>query len=494
MTTDASTTDHGELHLTEPPPGRGVYCNRTLNLRAIKVIGYDMDYTLVHYRVEDWERRAYEHLKARLLADGWPVSELRFDSQLVVRGLVIDSELGNLIKANRFGYVKSAAHGTRRLHYDELRKAYMRTIVELKDPRYTFLNTLFSLSEGCMYAQLVDMLDAGALGDAIGYRDLSNGVRGHIDATHMEGQLKAEIMADPERFVAIDQETVLTLLDQRYAGKRLVLVTNSEWGYADAMMRYSFDRYLPKGMTWRELFDVTVVAARKPSFFESDAPLLEVVNDEGLLRPHLGPLTTHGCYFGGNAAVLERHLGIVGDEMLYLGDHMYGDVTVTKAVLRWRTGLILRELEDEIRAEEQGAALQRELAELMHRKEALEYQLCQLRLRQQRKKGGYAPVPPDGERRQQRLRAELARLDERIAPLAARAEKAHNPYWGLLLRAGNDKSQLARQIERSADIYTSRVSNLMYATPFAYLRSRRGSLPHDPITAPPGYLPTDHRM
>jgi 5'-nucleotidase len=61
--------------------------------------------------------------------------------------------------------------------------------------------------------------------------------------------------------------------------------------------------------------------------------------------------------------------------------------------------------------------------------------------------------------------------------------KAHaelsNPRWGLLMRAGNDKSNLARQIERFADIYTSRVSNLLHATPFAFFRSPRTTLPHD---------------
>jgi hypothetical protein len=38
-------------------PERGVYCSRTLNLRAIKAIGYDMDYTLIHYDVNAWEVR-----------------------------------------------------------------------------------------------------------------------------------------------------------------------------------------------------------------------------------------------------------------------------------------------------------------------------------------------------------------------------------------------------------------------------------------------------
>ena len=44
---------------------------------------------------------------------GWPVAHLRFDPDMIVRGLVVDVEQGNLVKANRFGYVKRAVHGTR---------------------------------------------------------------------------------------------------------------------------------------------------------------------------------------------------------------------------------------------------------------------------------------------------------------------------------------------------------------------------------------------
>ena len=47
------------------------------------------------------------------------------------------------------------------------------------------------------------------------------------------------------------------------------------------------------------------------------------------------------------------------------------------------------------------------------------------------------------------------------------------------MRAGNDKSLFARQVERYADVYTSRASNLRHPTPFGYLRAARGSLPHD---------------
>jgi 5'-nucleotidase len=78
-----------------------------------------------------------------------------------------------------------------------------------------------------------------------------------------------------------------------------------------------------------------------------------------------------------------------------------------------------------------------------------------------------------------RLRASLEALDGKIAPLARRGGEILNQRWGLLMRAGNDKSHLARQVERFADIYTSRVSNFLFETPFVYLRAPRGSLPHD---------------
>jgi hypothetical protein len=71
-------------------------------------------------------------------------------------------------------------------------------------------------------------------------------------------------------------------------------------------------------------------------------------------------------------------------------------------------------------------------------------------------------------------------LDEQIAPLAMAAGELVNRRWGPLMRVGNDKSHLARQVERYADVYTSRVSNFLYETPFVFLRSPRGSLPHDP--------------
>jgi 5' nucleotidase family len=109
--------------------------------------------------------------------------------------------------------------------------------------------------------------------------------------------LQAEIIKDPASYVELDPDVPRTLLDQREAvrwggrgahhqllalhaagsaagrgslpsnrtfpdgvaglqGKVLMLITNSDFQYTDTMMSYAYDRYLPDGMTWRDLFDM----------------------------------------------------------------------------------------------------------------------------------------------------------------------------------------------------------------------------------------------
>ncbi len=484
MTEHPSSASRGGPRSAFPRRERDIFCNRTLNLRAIRAIGYDMDYTLVHYRIEEWERRAYAYLRQKLDALGWPVEGLEFDPQLVVRGLILDLEAGNMLKVNRFGYVKRAYHGTREMSFEEHRALYSRQLVDLHDKRYVFLNTLFSLSEACMYAQLVDRLDAGNVPGVVGYGDLYRAVRTSIDEAHMEGQLKAEIIADPDRFVDRDPDLPLTLLDQRHAGKKLMVITNSEWEYTAPMLSYAFDPFLPEGIGWRDLFDLVIVSARKPSFFADRSPIFEIATDDGLVRPSPMGIKREGVYLGGNARAVEDYLGVSGDEILYVGDHMYTDVHVSKSTLRWRTALIVRELEADVAAEMAFGDRQRKLTRLMGRKAQLELQHARTRLQIQQRRGKYGPQPKDSikalERRLDHLWKQLQAIDEEIAPLARAATGLSNQRWGLLMRAGNDKSHLARQIERYADVYTSRVSNFLYHTPFMYFRAPRGSLPHDP--------------
>jgi hypothetical protein len=196
-----------------------------------------------------------------------------------------------------------------------------------------------------------------------------------------------------------------------------------------------------------------------------------------------GKLKNGAIYHGGHARLVEQHLGLPGEEILYVGDHLYADVHVTKDVLRWRTALIVRELEAELQALAGFADRQRALDGWMRDKTRLEQRSSLLRLELQRVEAGYAPVASDVNTLKSELaalRASLKELDARIVPAVSEAASLGNPRWGLMMRAGHDKSRMARMVERYADIYTSRVSNLLAYTPFAYLRAEGGSLPHDP--------------
>jgi HAD superfamily 5'-nucleotidase-like hydrolase len=442
-----------------------------------------MDYTLIHYRVEEWERTAFDHAKGQLAERGWPVGDLAFDPESVIRGLTIDAELGNLVKPTRFGYVITGAHGTQQLDYEALRSAYEGTFVDLSEPRWIFLNTLFSLSEASLYAQLVEALDAGRLPGHMSYADLYATVQDALNEAHMPGRIKESILAEPDRFVVPDPDVVLTLRDQQEAGKRLLLITNSEWEYTRRIMEYAFDPYLPEGSTWRDLFDAVVVSASKPAFFETRLPMYRIVDEEsGVMRPHHGAIDPGAIVVGGCAPEIEASLGLHGDQILYVGDHLFADVSVSKAILRWRTALILRELETEIEAMEGFEEQEQALASLMDEKAELERALAAARLDRLRGRTGHAAAPGDpttADARIDRLRSDIAALDDKIGPLARAAGQLRNTRWGPLMRSGNDKSLFARQVERYADVYTSRVSNFLAATPYGFLRAARGSLPHD---------------
>jgi HAD superfamily 5'-nucleotidase-like hydrolase len=467
----------------ETPSDRGIFVNRTINLRSIKAIGYDMDYTLVHYFVGEWESRAFAHAKQKLLDLGYPVADIVFDPAKVIRGLAIDVEEGNLVKATRFGYVIRAAHGTSFLSYEDVRRTYAGTLVDLAEDRFAFMNTLFSLSEASLFAQLVDLMDAGRIERGDGYRGLYQAVIESLDGAHREGKLKQDILNAPERFIDPDPQGVLALVDQFHAGKRLMLITNSEWGYTKRIMAHAFDPYLPSGMRWRDLFEAVIVSADKPSFFTSSKNLYKVVDEEeALLRPHIGEIESGSVFFGGCAGQVEDFLGLSGDEILYVGDHLFGDVHFSKALLRWRTALILRELESEVQSLVSFQPNEERLEELMGKKTALEAEISAIRLALQRKRLGYASLPvgtkPDKPRLDE-LRTALEKLDREITPLAVESSRLRNEAWGPLMRSGIDKSLFARQVEKYADCYTSRVANFGSVSPFALLRAARVDLPHD---------------
>ena len=351
-------------------------------------------------------------------------------------------------------------HGTTLLGKRQVKEIYGREPIDLRHTnRWYFLNTLFTVSEAVMFAQMVDSFDAGKLDESLGvfsYTQISDVCAQACYRTHVEGYLKKEIMNNPERFVEEDPLIPLALLDQKDCGKKLLLITNSDFEYTEKMMSYAYDKFLPSGMCWRDLFDVVIVSARKPTFFTSDNPLYEIVTDDGLMKPAFSAVTG-GLFSGGSAKMVERALGVSGDEIMYVGDHIYTDVSISKIELRWRTCLIIRELEEEILAVRLGAEAKQELRRLIELEQRLVDLQSQCKLRKQR--AAMTRTHDDGimirlqEQEVDELSEKLERMTESLEDMLEpmlRADGAHfSKRWGLLFRAGlNNKSHLTRQIEK----------------------------------------------
>lgn len=53
--------------------GKQIFCNRSLNMKSIVDVGFDMDYTLAKYKPETFESLAYEGTVRKLVYDlGYP--------------------------------------------------------------------------------------------------------------------------------------------------------------------------------------------------------------------------------------------------------------------------------------------------------------------------------------------------------------------------------------------------------------------------------------
>jgi hypothetical protein len=204
---------------------------------------------------------------------------------------------------------------------------------------------------------------------------------------------------------------------------------------------------------------------------------LRVDRETGLLSNFYGKIEWNGIYQGGNAPIIEKHLGISPQEILYLGDHILGDVVTLKETIGWRTGLVVQELAEEVPILEKTKQVHARIAEKMQMKERLEDLSLDLREKLYLKEGDYNLIKKEYEN----LKNQLMELDDEIRDLIFESQKGFNKYWGEIMRAGNEISRFATLVERYACIYTAGIANFYYYSPFKYFRSQRRFLAHDPI-------------
>lgn len=530
-------------------PATAVYTNRDLDLSQIKLVGFDMDYTLAIYKKQPMEQLQYDLTVERLIARaGYPeeIRQLKYDPTFIVRGLILDKRNGHLIKMDTHGRVARVFHGRRRLPPEQVREHYKNAKIRLASTSFASIDTLFSMPEACLYANLVEHFEelhragkstapialprvragegssdaAGTNGDAngdgtksatpllgnINTWKLFDDVRSAIDDIHRDGTLKNIIMADLPTYFVVDPGLALTLHKLRSAGKRLFLLTNSYWIYTHTVMSFLLDGQLKEYATWRQYFDIVIVGGKKPRFFTDHDPFLEVAPIEGqeqVIGELEGDRFERGrVYQGGNIQDFERMVHVQGEEILYVGDHIFGDILRSKKDSRWRTCLIVEELEDEIRGSLRGANMIERLTTLDEKRHGLDGVISEHRaLLSQMEEALQDPAQHKLEADTLRALEEAAKrlkkeidvakrhlrgLDKEAQDIQDSLDKQFNHWWGRLLKSNNELSRFGAQVELYADTYTSKVSNFLRYSPVHFFRAPRDVMSHDVAMAAQG--------
>ena len=333
---------------------RRVFCNRNLRMDQVEMIGFDMDYTLALYHQDRLEQLSIELTLDKLCSKhGYPdaIRSLHYEADRAIRGLMVDRKLGNVFKMDRHSHVGRCFHGFRLLASDERRALYRNEKINLSDDRYEWIDTLFGLPEAVIYMTLVDWFDrAAAEGKPpIDYDKLFGDIRISIDEAHRDDTLKSVIRADLTAYIVKDPELPETLHKLRSSGKKLFLLTNSLYDYTDAVMTYLLDGSQLPYASWRAYFDVVMVGGAKPAFFNERRPFVAIEpRTKRELPGEVKAFTRDRVYQGGNIATFEQLTGIRGENVLYIGDHIYGDILRLRKMHMWRTAMIIQELDREL--------------------------------------------------------------------------------------------------------------------------------------------------
>jgi len=470
---------------------RRIYVNRDLNLSTVHWVGFDMDYTLAIYRRDSFDTLAYRLTVETLIEHfGYDESirERPYNPDFAVRGLVIDRKTGNILKMNRFRHVGKAWHGLRELS-DTQRAHYRKDIPQISDRRYRLLDTLFEVPEAYVFAMLVDYFEERE--DTPDYAKIDDDLLRASDIVHDDGILKSRITADIPTYIHRDPDLASALHRLRSSGKRLFLLTNSSASYTRSVMRWLLDDQRDAYPSWKTYFDVIITSASKPSFFRGHEPFLELNDDDLVVNEHVETFQRGTVYAHGNIREFERAIGLGGDEVLYVGDHIFGDILRSKLDSNWRTAMVIPEMEAELASTElirdvstawehtqrRIRDIEREIEvrnDAIHRLSALlreaENEVARARIERMLR-----PLT----RRVDSLRRQARTLLQRTLEYQQRFDAAFNERWGALFKEGNELSLFGSQVEHFACIYTSRASNFSHYSPVHYFRSRPHRMPHE---------------
>ncbi len=472
----------------QPPPERRIFVNRTLRMESIRFVGFDLDWTLA-----DYERLPLEEVTISLTINrliehhSYPeaIRAVDYRPDFPLRGLLIDKEAGTVLKMNRHRYVNLAYLGRERLDREELKRLYRWEPIHPASDRFYHLDSLFELPEANLYAELIEIAKTHPEAGLPTAEQIFDDLRSAVDWVHRDGALKKSVLSELDRYLRPDPELALALQRLALNGRRLFVLTNSDWEYVQAVCSFLFDDLLPGLDSWRSLFDLVLTKAGKPDYFRHSHPF-NMVEPPQKPGSQAGAPAWGGVYEKGSLEALMRLIGEPGEHVLYVGDHIYGDIVSSKQESTWRTTLIVRELEEELtKRKEYESDIQRQI-DMQKRISSMGHEMDHLRdviavsneliergadLPQNRLPSLRRSFDTLSGRHYQLLREE-GRWSDNLA-------KRFNPYWGSLFKQGTSQTRFASQLESYACLYTSRVSNFAFYGTDRYFRVSQDPMMHE---------------
>ena len=469
-----------------------IFVNRSLNMASIATIGFDMDHTLARYHRENFENLAFRKTLEKFIEAGYPkeLNELKFNPKFVIRGLLVDRNKGNLLKVDTHKYVKVAYHGHKKLEKSDRSNLY--NAQGYKADSFLSVDTFFALSEVQLFTEIVDYMRLNPGSIEKSFEEVYADLREFIDLSHRDGSIKNEVLANLDKYIVKDPELPSMLIKLIEGGKKLFLLSNSDWIYTNAVMTFLLNDRSEDYPKWQDYFSQSIVSSAKPTFFTGSSPFYEIVGDSGLLKQHSGPLKEGGVYHGGNAKLFEKLTCKKGDQTLYAGDHIYGDIMRSKELLNWRTLLVIEELDEEFRSLGNTSEGMSKILKEIKQEESLKSETQSLRalistwerrksLSQQdeKKVQKFAKKIEVASQSLKEKESALEAHHKEIGRLVEDREGSFHPIWGELMHTGLETSRFAQQIESYACLYTTKITNLFYYSPNQKFRSPRDSLPHE---------------
>ncbi|XP_034290143.1 5'-nucleotidase domain-containing protein 2-like [Pantherophis guttatus] len=440
-----------------------IYANNEISLNTIGVYGFDYDYTLalyspaLHSRIYNTARdilvEQYKYPKGILKYEYWP--------NFAVRGLHYDIAKGLLMKIDAFHYIQlgTVYRGLKPVPDDEVLEMYDGTHhIPLhqasgfygKGPAVKQFMDIFSLPEMTLLAVANDFFISNDIDyDPIHlYKDVTDAIRD----VHIKGFMYKWIMQDLEQYILHGDETYAVLHRLAKSGKKLFLITNSPFSFVDKGMRYMV------GKDWRDFFDVVIVQADKPHFFNDCVKPFRRLDSNGDLQwDKINKLEKGQVYKQGNLFDFLRLTGWRGSKVLYFGDHLYSDLADLMLRHGWRTGAIVPELETEtkmVNTEQYSQALTwlQALTGLLERMQMFQDPESQ-------------QVLQDWMKERQELRALTKNL--------------FNPQFGSIFRTCHNPTYFSRRLCRFSDVYMASLSCLLnYDLKYTFY-PRRTPLQHE---------------